>query len=70
MRLWQPWLSLVIGLAVLRATLKIHPTGQAGIKLLGVMIAGVHYRFANHHYHPSTVANEYYVTILVSKTEN
>ena len=29
-----------------------------GVDVIEGMIAGVDYRFANHHYHPSTVAND------------
>ena len=29
-----------------------------GVDIIEGMIAGVDYRFANHHYHPSTVAND------------
>ena len=29
-----------------------------GDDIIEGMIAGAHYRFANHHYHPSTVAND------------
>ena len=35
-----------------------------GVDIIEGMIAGVDYRFANHHYHPSTVANDGSMSIL------